>query len=220
MNYKFQIFGSESSLDLDVLVFVDSIPSIQESHILCGEYDKELKEYFKTDKEVNTNLAVLKNGNITDVFKGTIGEVNNSLYYTYEFHKQYYPNMIESLMKRNVQLKVSRVLRMILTLLSRTEHRILIKKALRSGDSLKIKTLYNIDLTTIPNINKNISDVDYRKTIAVQLGQVLGLLNGKEFYTKESISEEYVKLKPFLDRDVEYDMSILEKYKTEFLNTL
>jgi hypothetical protein len=32
---KFQIFGSKSSQDYDVMVFVDEIPSIEDAKLLC-----------------------------------------------------------------------------------------------------------------------------------------------------------------------------------------
>ena len=37
---KFQIFGSKNSIDYDIMVFVDYIGSIQDSHNRITQYDK------------------------------------------------------------------------------------------------------------------------------------------------------------------------------------
>ena len=42
MNNKFQIFGSASSKDYDVIVFVDSLGTIQESHDAVTVFENEL----------------------------------------------------------------------------------------------------------------------------------------------------------------------------------
>ena len=72
MTNKFQIFGSASSLDYDVMVFVDKLESIESNHqrikILNVELENlfALKHYDK--KKINANLAVLENGKIKEVF--------------------------------------------------------------------------------------------------------------------------------------------------------
>jgi hypothetical protein len=37
---KFQIFGSSSSIDYDILIFVDKLGTIQENHDLVDEYNE------------------------------------------------------------------------------------------------------------------------------------------------------------------------------------
>ena len=49
------------------------------------------------------------------------------------------------------------------------------------------------------------------KVIAFQIGQGLGLLEGKELYTKSTIAKEYPLLKPFLYREDNLDFSSLNK---------
>jgi len=83
----FQIFGSRTSIDSDVMVFVNEIPENEfDATTLCKEYNILLQtkypELFE-GKEMNCNLAIIKNYKIDKVYKGTEDESNNSLFYTY-----------------------------------------------------------------------------------------------------------------------------------------
>jgi hypothetical protein len=223
----FQIFGSATSLDCDVMVFVDEIP-IKE-HIatcLCKEYDKFLQlqypEYFQ-GKEMNSNLAILEDGIISEVFKGTEDECNNSLFYTYMNFKQPFQKQILSLIDRDSELKLLRGLRIILSFLSRTKFRTDVKKALKGDAYEKIKVLKSIDLTLLKleDLGKRrVTWEDYLKTLAFQLAQVLALLEEKgkvELYTKEDIIVQYPRLKPHIERSITADVETIEFYKNELI---
>jgi hypothetical protein len=222
MDIKFQLFGSISSQDYDVLVFIDKIPSIRASGALCKLYDFKLATFFKEqgleEKPVNTNLAVVKDGNIIAVFKGTPDEVNNSAYSTYMNFKQYCPPMVHSKVARNSDHKLLRSIRIILSLLSRTEHRSVVKLALINKlFEGQVKALESISFPISTGAKKQ-SNIDIYKTIAFQIGQTLALFNNVECYSKEEIKTEYPLLSPFLDRDVEnYNFSNLEAARCQFL---
>lgn len=228
MENKFQIFGSKSSIDLDVMVFVDEItikPNL--SHELEIEFNKQIKLITGTDKEVNSNLCVINNdGIIIDVFKGSIDEVNNSMYYTYDNHIniQHYPNQIKSLLKRDVELKILRTLRVLLSLISRTEYRTIVKSSLTKNYADKIKTLKFCDISglNIDNyLNKNVRFEDFIKVYAFQLGQTMGLIEGLELYTKNDIIKYNQLLKPFIYRNVkDSNMTILNDIKNNFLDII
>lgn len=82
----FQIFGSEDSLDLDVVFFPEMMPkTIEQKLNLAKTYALKLKETFP-NKVINPNLAVCKEGIVAEVYKGTADELNNSLYFTYSLH--------------------------------------------------------------------------------------------------------------------------------------
>lgn len=124
----YQIFGSENSLDVDVVFFIEEMPeTIVEKLALSKEFSKSITSFFP-EKEINANLAVCKNGHLVEVYKGTTDELNNALFYTYSFHEQKQENQITKLLLRDVDLKFLRSIRMILSFLSRTEYRILVKK--------------------------------------------------------------------------------------------
>lgn len=64
---------------------------------------------------------------------------------------------------------------------------------------LNVLNLINFEL--LEDLGKNQSLKDFRKCVAFQLGQCLGLLDDKEFYTKSEIIKDYPDFKYFLLRD-------------------
>lgn len=221
----YQIFGSENSLDYDIVIFIDSIPStIDESHMLCKKYNSELS-LIHSDKVVNSNLAVVKDGFIVDCFKGTIDELNNSLFYTYKNHTQPYPLQITSVLERNIDKKILRVCRGILSFYSRTDMRDKVKPALRGDLRIKIPVLKDIDFTKMlefPNKKESIKDI--YKVISFQFGQLFSLLDGfeSESYTKSDIIKNYPKLSNMLNRSelTPDDLNYLNESKTRLLNII
>jgi len=216
---KFYVFGSETSQDYDVFVETDKIPRIEQCKIICKEFEKELEEIFYA-KKLNVNLCVIKDGYITDVHKGIVDECNNSLFYTYKHHLQVWENPIKGPVERNIDLKLVRALRIILAFLSKTQYRPEIKDALKSNSFLhRLNTLRNIDLTTIEDFGKKMDTKEVLKTIAFQIGQCRGLMDGKELYTKEGIIEHYESLREFLIRDSE-NLQLMNTIKEGFCNYL
>ncbi len=221
MNNKFQIFGSVSSEDYDVMVFVDKIPNIEESKILCQKFNKMLYMQFIDNgmkiKALNCNIAVITDGVISDVHKGTKSEVNNSLVVTYDYHKQFHEQQIIRMVDRDIDSKIMRCARFILMYLTRSEHRFIVKNALRSNFIEKIKTLESIDLSMVTDLgDKGIMWDDFLKKVAFQLSQSISLMNGKELYTKEDLSECFPELECMIMRTGE-DLISLEKYKNDFI---
>lgn len=204
---KFQIFGSENSQDYDVMVFIDSIPAIvDEGHSLCKFYNADIAKILN-DKEINTNLAVVKDGYITDVFKGTVDEVNNSLFYTYDNHTQYYPRVVSAPIDRDIDKKILRVYRNIVSYFSRSELRSIVKPALRGNLYDKIAVLKMIDFNTLRDINKKDSMTNIYKIISFQYGQLFSLIDGFESdsYTKNGIIRKYPALSRMINREVMLD---------------
>lgn len=210
---KFQIFGSENSLDYDVMVFIDEIPeSIDQSHTLCKIYDVELSKIL-TDKPLNCNLATVDNGFITKAFKGTPDEVNNALFYTYDLHTQYHPLVIKEPIVREYDMKILRAYRNILSFFSRSHLRATIKPALRGDLIGKIQVMKTIDfevMRAFPGKKESIKDI--YKVMAFQFGQLFSLVDGfeKDSYTKNGIILNYPDLEPMLNRK---DLSTSD-YKT------
>jgi hypothetical protein len=220
--FEFQVFGSKSSKDLDVMVFVDDIP--QKPH-LCHQLESELniwiKDFTKTGKEVNSNLAVIEGGIISKVFKGIQCEVNNSLIRTYDLHQQYFPLKVKSPIERDVDLKILRTCRVLLSFISRTEYRSIVKPALSSKFSDKVSALYQCDISKLKGFtDKNVSQEDIFKVYAFQIGQTLSLIDGVELYTKEEISMAYPELEKFIARKFDGDLVTLEKWKVIFLDKI
>ena len=217
----FYIFGSENSQDYDVIVSVDSIPqNIDEAHNICKYWNDKLSKIF-TDKPLNCNLGVFKNGILVDCFKGTVDELINCIYYTYDNHKQYYPNPITKPIIRDTNEKILRVARFLITFYSRTNLRPQIKAALRGDLKLKLDVLKQIDFTKMMDFPGKKEKVEESyKVIAFQLGQVISLIDNHEpdSYTKNGIIKNYPDLKNIINRGLisSTDLEILNSYLLRF----
>ncbi|MFD1602511.1 hypothetical protein ACFSJW_19660 [Flavobacterium artemisiae] len=216
----YQIFGSENSLDVDLVFFIEEMPkTIAEKLSLAKELTNSVAADFP-EKVINANLAVCRNGHLIEVYKGTTDELNNSLFYTYGFHQQQYSNQINKLLKRDIDLKFLRSTRMILSFLSKTEYRVAVKNALRGELKEKIQVLETVDLNQISSFGKNTNYQDVLKSIAFQLGQSILLDAGKEVYTKSQIAESFPELKNYLFREENTDTENLQQYLLKFVEIL
>lgn len=201
------IHGSEDSIDLDVHYVFNELPSFKSCQEFCS------------DKNENRNIITITNGIVNNCFKGTIDEVNNGLYYTYNLHKQEYPLLINRLVKRDTLIKYIRTLRGIFSYLSKTQYRSIIKYGLKSNWTTRIKILEEINWDNISDFNKSFSKKDIFKVYAFQLGQSLGLHEEIELYTKSSISKQYPNLRKYLYRE-ETNINDLLIYLNKFINII
>ncbi|MFK7079467.1 hypothetical protein V3470_13555 [Flavobacterium oreochromis] len=217
---NYQIFGSQDSQDVDVVFFIDKMPeTIQEKLNLSKEYSAILQPEFPT-KNINPNLAVLENGIVKHVYKGTVDELNNALYYTYGLHNQKFDNQIVKSLPRDIDLKFLRSSRMILSFLSKTKYRIPIKVALRNNLQHKVQVLKEIDLATLANFGKSKNEIAILKSIAFQIGQSMALHNGKECYTKSQIADCFPELRSYLAREINSDLSNLQFWLIKYVEIL
>jgi len=218
---KYYLFGSENSLDYDILVEVDSIPTdIDKAHNICKSFNEQLSLIYP-DKEINCNLITVNNNKIINCFKGTTEELNNCLYYTYDLHKQVFPNPILEPVERDVNEKILRVARFIITFYSRTELRKEIKSALRGNLLLKLEVLKKINFVKMTEFtDKKEKKEDIKKTIAFQFGQIFSLIDEYESdsYTKNGIIKNYSDLENFLNRNPKHYLNILNHYLQRYIN--
>ncbi len=212
---RFYLFGSENSRDCDILVNIDTIPkNIDKAHDICKKFNDELSLLLPDKQPLNCNLITLKNNKIINCFKGTCNEINNSLYYTYNLHKQFYPNPILTPVEQDLNEKILRVARFVLTFFSRTELRKEIKEALRGNLILKLAVLKKIDFTKMTEFSlKKESKENIYKIIAYQLGQYESIKTGyeAESYTKNGIIKKFPDLENLINRRTitENDLNIL-----------
>ena len=217
---RFTVFGSPSSLDKDIFVQVDKLPTlIKECKVIVDELEEQLQKDYK--EKVNVNIGEVVDGNIVSVFKGTPDEVNNSLYYTSLYHDENIEHLVKSPVKRDIERKVHRTFRVMLSMLSRTTLRTLVKEALRSDINKKIDVMDIVALSEIKEQadlgKRNMDYPDYLKTMSFQIGQTFALLLGKELYTKEDIADYFPGLKPYLKREVDADLKLLQMAKTALI---
>jgi hypothetical protein len=220
---KFYVFGSENSQDYDVAVEVDFIPkNINEAHDICKRFNIELSAILP-DKELNCNLITIKDNTIVDCFKGTSEELVNCIYYTYDNHKQFFPNPILNPIDRDINEKVLRVARFIITFYSRTDLRKMIKMSLRGNLVMKLLCLKEIDFVKMTEFtDKKEKDEDIYKVLSFQFGQLNSLFDGfdSDSYTKNGIIKNYPDLANLLNRGSvsEIDLETLNKYLFKFIN--
>ncbi|MFB9076622.1 hypothetical protein ACFFLS_25435 [Flavobacterium procerum] len=216
----YQIFGSENSLDVDLVFFIEKMPeTILEKLALSKQLSQSIISFFP-EKEINANLAVSQNGHLIEVYKGTTDELNNALFYTYDFHSQKQENQIAKLLIRDVDLKFLRSTRMILSFASKTEYRVLVKDALKGNLSEKMNVLQNLDLTKNISFGKGKNNHDIIKSIAFQLGQCMALQDNKELYTKNQIADCFPELRKYLFREENVNLNDLQKGLLHFVELL
>lgn len=206
------IFGSGNSLDRDILYIVDNLPgSIKECKDFCNDHS------IGND---NPNIATISDGHIESVFKGTVDELNNALLRTYMLHDQEYPLLVDKVMDRDVYLKCIRSVRVILSHLSRSCYRVIIKEALRSGWGKRLDVLCDIcrsnDDIDFSLLNKNMSGRDIMKLIAFQIGQCTALVYGWELYTKDEVCEVFPNLAKYIRRKSD-DWDFLKSVMFDFV---
>ncbi|MCK9575614.1 MAG: hypothetical protein WC979_01100 [Candidatus Pacearchaeota archaeon] len=196
------IHGSGDSLDIDVFYVFDKLPSFQ-----------ECKEFCDSSKEENRNIIVIKDGMVTDCYKGTCDEIQNSLITTYRLHEQEFPLILDTKVKRNEILKAVRVLRCFLSHYSKTTYRESVKSALKSHSwESRLSVAETLDLS-IDEFGKN-SVIEVRKIFAFQLAQALGLLMGRpEIYTKAAAAKEFPELEKYLYRIPTSANYLIQAYK-------
>ena len=208
--YPIFTHGSEDSLDHDIYVIFDQIPSF-----------KEAKSYCQNLKEMNPNILVLKDGFVFWSFKGTVDECNNSLFYTYGLHKQKYNNPIKEILERDLDLKLVRTIRGLLSYFSKTDKRIEVKKALRSNSwAEKYSVLKKLQLSRNINYVK-CNHEELFKFFAFQIGQTLSLIqDGEELFTKKSVAKKYPEIEDFLYRKIDSDESLLQSFYINFITLI
>ncbi len=213
----YYVFGSKDSQDVDLIVLVDSIGLVAECRDKIKQLEAEYQPLF--DREVNINLAVIRDGVVVDVFKGTPDEVNNSVATTYDLHPQSHPLHITRLLPRDSGVKALRSMRAILSFMSRTCWRMDIKAALSGTAIDKYALLEVIRFDTILDLGrKNTALIDFYKMLAFQMGQSYLLNTGIEVYTKSDIGRHLPALAPFLGRS-RADPAILNDFKATWLGS-
>lgn len=217
MEIPYQLFGSSSSEDLDVVFFVTELGSIAENSSVAKTYAAQLAVEIGSAKVINPNLAIVSQGALVKVYKGTVDELNNALYHTYALHTQMHPLQITQVLPRDVELKIIRCTRTVLSYFSRTEWREMVKKALAGDIRDKFICLQQLNIGLYGEEVNGIPKTQFLKTVAFQMGQTLALMEGVECYTKETISGQYPQLQPYLIRHVDAPVGDLQQFWDMFL---
>jgi len=216
------VHGSQDSLDVDVYYWVDEMPStIQECKEWCEKKEGENANLFT----VKQNFTMERVESYIDkVYKGSPDEVNNSLIRTYYLHPQEnpLPQGLEYVKRDNI-IKYIRAVRIILSHLSKSPYRENIKHALNFGDwDERLNTLEDVPIGGLDfsRLNPKMTPEDIKKVMAFQIGQSIGLMDGREYYTKSEIAEAYPVLRQFLYREQDSNTYELQAMVTYFIKRL
>lgn len=236
MKNRFNIYGSKDSLDLNTMIYVDSIPDRETAIKMCEEFEEELSITFSVlqypKKNVKVNLGVIDFGKLVDVLYGFPEEIHNALHETYKYHyhgknKQAYLLPIKEKVKFSIGKKISHSIESILDHLKESNF----EQDIIKLDDIKSKIIFlrnlnlnqEIEFNTEQSLFKfNYKDDPYKELlncIAVKCGQII-LMNsnmGSEIYTKGEISENLPELKQFMDR-YEGNLDELNSIKNEFID--
>lgn len=220
--YPYYLYGSDDSLDTDVII---SIPKE-----MMPEYQEERKKLVKALElkyqfSWNATLAVFENEKLVDTIypKAWIDSLQNALLSTYHLHPQNFPLPIKKLTSRNILLSIYKCVRTVLTMLTRTHYRSMIRPYMKGIHDFqyKLNGLSKIDFHTIDSFyQKNCTDVDTWKIIAFYLGQNLSLLqDGIEIYTKKDFIIHHPLLSPFVYRKklTKNDIEVLNEFLQLYL---
>lgn len=195
-------FGSPDSVDEDRIFVVDTLPSIEKCKRFCD------------GKEENRNLVVIEDGVVTSCYKGLPDETNNAIYHTHRHHNHGTTCPVTEPVHRIVPLKALRAIRLILSMLSRSKYRPIIKSALTSLNFARRKeVLAEIDFSSL------VIPADAGKAVAFQLGQTISLIDGQELYTKRDIAAHCPDLEKPLYRE-RLDTEMLNHYRDRLLEQL
>lgn len=203
------IHGSADSTDLDVVYVFEELPAAEECHRFC-----------RSDPQENRNIIVVKDGTVVQCFKGIRDEVNNAVFATYPLHEQSHPLLIDRRVERDVFLKDITITRKVMSPLTQSPLRPQMKEALHADWPHRLAAAKALNLTEIDfdHVGKWKRE-DLLKSMAFQLGQGIGLHNGRELYTKAAIAEHLPVLRPYLYRQAA-DLQALQQVLSEYLQLL
>lgn len=198
MEYRYYYFGSEDSLDRDVLIDHPGATGTQQDSKLADA----LKEKYPICKDWDINIIRIENGYVTrsTPIKGSVDSVNNALFQTYDLHKQVYELPVAGNLPRNILMAIVRCIREILVSVKKTPlYNDVIRYALRGNFSERIEALEKVSYSSISHFDLE-NQKRIFKRVVFRLGQTLSLFNGIEIYTKRDFKTHHPDLAFIIDR--------------------
>ncbi|WP_303917917.1 hypothetical protein [Draconibacterium sediminis] len=203
IDFDYYIFGSEDSIDTDVLIVHPDSKGLESDSQLI----KQINETYPITRNWNINIIKIEDGVIINSIpsKGNPDSVNNSLFETYNLHEQKHPFPQIRKVKRNKDLAIEKCLVSIFTFYKRTIHHEFYKtipKEIKNGKANtkdRLSFLEKIDFNILP-YNEDIKNKNAFKSLAFHVGQTISLLNGIEIYTKQKLITHHPDLAAIVSR--------------------
>lgn len=237
---RFNLFGSADGHDIDLAIHLDNFPvKVHLGHIMVKEIEAYIKDvyYPNETREINATLIKVDDGVVVKTLKGTNDETNNSLYYTYDQHPQFFPCLISRPVERDVSAALVRGLRGLLstftrksTIIQRTftrkgkpkviTIRSVVREALKDGRlGTRLEMLKQLTFIDFSMNHESDRLLEHYKLAAAQFAQKLALINGYELYCKADYAHYFPDLKAMLYRE-SVDDDALERYRLIYIHHL
>jgi hypothetical protein len=202
--------GSSNSLDQDRMY----IFPLEHINTVIGDRARALLD----DGIIDVNLVDFdEDGYVCENHKGQTDEIHNALLTTYPLHVQRFPlptSMAPKIQRTAVLKYLTGMRRMFIRLTEVELTRPMMKESLRNHHpSIGPLTFDRVDFTVIIPI----TNVDHAKTFAFQMGQIMGLIDGFDLFTKNDIVHAYPELEPFIMRRREESLAqsqVLNDFRT------
>lgn len=230
-------YGSNTSDDIDLFVELTTPPvTSSDFEKLDGLRDvvrqltRDGEQVTKSNKPIDYSFIYINDSGVVEWCEyDDLEECNNALYHTFNHH-QYNNTMvgdnpIKKELTQNVSFKIVKVIRQLLTYLSRTSYRSDVKRLLKYGSfkerlEFVLGLVSDSQLSDLGTFEKNLSDIEILKDIAFGFIQLYALIDGEVVFCKRDACLRFPDLVPFILKHKDVDWTTLESFILETFNML
>ena len=233
-------YGSNDSDDIDVFISLNRIPDfnddddsamMDEIHETIDYTLKYSGTFTNSGKSIDYSFIHISDAGVVDWCEyDDLAECNNALFYTFAHHPYnnnvlYGRNPIKKKLEQNVSFKIVKVVRTLLTFLSRTEYRKDVKHLLKHGTfkerlEFVLQVVSKNGLSNINSFEKKLDDVEIVKDIAFMFIQLYGLVHEVDVFCKRDACLRFPDLMPYIYKDSEASLEKLEDFIIETFESL
>jgi len=232
-------YGSNDSDDVDIFIALSRVPDYTDDTdvYFIEEIHQAVSDLLKSGVIAESNrkieyslIHVSKDGAVDWCEYDDLEECNNALFHTFSHHAYNNSvmggvNPVKKKLRQNVSYKIVKVVRSLLTYLSRTEHRTDVKYLLKNGTfgerlEFVLKFLSNQGLSELESFNKNLSDVEITKDIAFMFIQLYSLIHDVDVFTKRDAVLRYPDMMKYIYKESDASRSDLEVFMIETFEAL
>lgn len=233
-------YGSNDSDDIDVFIGLSRVPDMddEDDRIMMDEIHETIDytlrysgQFTNTDKTVDFSFIHISKDGVVDWCEyDDLGECNNALYYTFNHHAYnnivlYGKNPIKFKLEQNVSFKIVKVVRTLLTFLSRTSYREEVKYLLKKGSFKErlefiLKVVSQNGISSVETFNKKLPDVEIVKDIAFMFIQLYGLVHDIDVFCKRDAALRFPDLARYIYKDHNAPLEPLEDFIIETFESL
>jgi len=233
-------YGSNDSDDIDVFIGLNRVPDLddEDDRIMMEEIHETIDytlrysgQFTNSDKKVEYSFIHISPEGVVDWCEyDDLEECNNALYYTFNHHAYnnnvlYGKNPIKSKLEQNVSFKIVKVVRTLLTFLSRTSYREEVKYLLKQGTfkerlEFLLKVVSENGISSIDTFNKKLPDVEIVKDIAFMFIQLYGLVHDVDVFCKRDAALRFPDMSRYIYKDHNAPLEPLEDFIIETFESL